>query len=252
MLYLQRINDNTTMNEGQIWTTELLNLFGLWLIDRGEIGYGLLSIHGSTLGIKIGDMLDIRWGDFIGDDGECTDLLTFETKKVNKNSFDYRELSEYVREITSEVFSTLPTKDTPYNYVYTKKNSEQNLSTSTLNRELQGFQKICIVEIFQLVGQRLELKPLKTNAFEIAWARDLVLSYKLSKKAFIEVSKFMGHRTVKETVSLLELEPNDDIQFVFNYYNPSEANRKNLLKLFKDAKHLKYFLLNRNLIGFFN
>jgi len=61
-----------------------------------------------------------------------------------------------------------------------------------------------------------EYKELKSNAFEIAWAMDMVKKYNYSKQVFSAVSSFMGHRTVKDTIKLLELEPIDKIEFDFD------------------------------------
>lgn len=231
--------------EGKFWSTEALVVFGYWLIRKGELGYGLLCIHGPILGMKIGTMLSLKWGDFINEENECDNLLFFEEEEGKADTNTYRELSEFFREVTNDAFAKLPRRETPYDFVYTKSKTDQVLTTSTLNRELNKFYSDYKEETLQLTGIELDYRELKSNAFEIAWARDMVKYYAYSKKAFIAVSKFMGHRTLKHTIDLLGIEPRDEITFRFDLFEPSFVWLKTVTTMFENPHDYSSYLMNR-------
>jgi len=224
-------------NNGKNWPTELLVLMGLNLINKGERGYGLLLIHGSVLGMKIGDLIGLKWKDFIDPiHDECYDELFFEGDRIEKNN-GVRELNQFIQYITFKTYES----DDNLNYedlIYVKSKNKQPLNTSTLNRELQKLQEDFAGMIFDKTYLKLNLKSLKSNAMEIAWACDMVKFYAYSKKAFISVSKYMGHRTLKDTIELLELEPRDEISLRFDLFCPSYENLMKIENTLVDKKLL--------------
>jgi len=236
---------------GKNWTTESLVIFGLWLLEKRETGYGLLCIHGSVLGIKIGALLKLKWKDFIDPNtDECYLDLYIEDDKLVNNISGSRELNHFIKRITQFQFNNNDNKDKSFKYedfIYTKAKTGQQLNTSTLNRELQKFQSEFRQQVYELTLLDLNLKDLKSNAFEIAWARDLVNYYARSKKAFIAVSKFMGHRTLKHTIDLLELQPNDEIILRFNLFDPSVENEIKLSEALNNKEWLTRYLINKNI-----
>jgi len=231
---------------GKNWTTESLVMFGLWLLEKRETGYGLLCIHGSVLGIKIGALLKLKWKDFIDPNtDECYLDLYIEDDKLVNNMIGTRELNHFMKRITQFQFNN---NDNKYeDFIYTKAKTGQQLNTSTLNRELQKFQSEFRQQVYELTLLDLNLKELKSNAFEIAWARDMVNYYARSKKAFIAVSKFMGHRTLKHTIDLLELQPNDEIILRFNLFDLSVEKEIKLLEALNNKERLTHYLLNKNI-----
>lgn len=241
---------STTKN----WNTEALVLFGLWLIKNGERGYGLLCIHGSILGLKIGELLKLKWEDFIITEGieagESREFLEFNDERLEKKEQGYRELNEFIRSFTHNQYHTFFEENKYYpdkDFIYCKSNSKKVFTTSTLNRELQKFQSEFKKEIFSKTTLNFNFKELKTNAFEIAWALDMVRSYSYSKKVFIAVSKYMGHRTLKHTIDILGVEPDDEIVLNFNHYNPSSANKEKLYHVLNNPRNMYVFLLNNNM-----
>lgn len=231
--------------EGKIWSSESLVIFGLYLIKKGEYGYGLLLIHGASLGMKIGELLPLKWCDFIDDfSDECFEKLQFGKDVSDKDSRGYRYLNHFVQRITTNVYQETEGIST-HDFVYIKTKSKQVLSTSTLNRELQKLYEGFKVDVYKETLLELNLRELKSNAFEIAWARDMVAYYALSKKAFVAVSKHMGHRTLKNTIELLELEPRDDIELIFNHTEYTIDLEKKLAGFIENLESLKgYLLLN--------
>jgi hypothetical protein len=79
-------------------------------------------------------------------------------------------------------------------------------------------------EIIQLTGYELIYREIETNAFEIAWGREMVNYYRFAKQAFIKVSKRMGHRTLKDTIALLEFDIMEDIDLKLNFYDAGKYN----------------------------
>ena len=68
-----------------------------------------------------------------------------------------------------------------------------------------------------------------------------------SKKVFIAVSKFMGHRTLKHTIDLLELQPDDEIILRFNLFDPSVENEIKLSEALNNKGWLTRYLLSKNI-----
>jgi len=189
------------------WSSELLVIFGMWLWENKLYGHALLCIHGPIWGYKIGRQLKISWDDFSGPSGRIKTVLELpykdeQRRPVNGIALKYLEFAQQLHRgpLTDSIY--VNPKNKP-------------LSTSTLNRELQVHSAQFIGEITQKFGVDFKLKPLKSNAFEIAWAIKNVERYNYSKKSFIVVSKFMGHRSLKDTIELLGVEPFEDIHFDF-------------------------------------
>lgn len=248
-----------TMNntkEDLIWSTENLVMFGMWLVEKGEYGYGLLCIHGSCLGIKIGSLLKLTWYDFIDDNGERfpnendnfpskNELIITNEKKDAKRII---ELSSFIQRYTRQVYANqfdYYTCDVDA-HIYINVKTGKLLSTSSLNRELNKLYEQFKLEVYSLTFLDLKFRELKTNTFEIAWGRDMVQKYNCTKKVFIAVSKYMGHRTVNDTIKLFELQSNENIKISYDMFNPINLNE--LGALFNSKFKLGLYLLNNNLV----
>lgn len=213
------------------WSSELITIFGFWLWKQGHHGHALLCITGPAWGMKVGHQLKLTWDMFITEISSVTSVL----KQPAKDNYD-RGISgviqQYLELAQSQNQAKLNDK------VFINSNTGKPLTTSTLNRELDALSSKFIKELSDRFGVEFKLKPLKSNAFEIAWALKNVERYYYSKKSFIAVSKHMGHRTLKDTINLLEVEPKDDIYLDFSggtYL--SQMNSKDL----ESDVHLKYY-----------
>ncbi|WP_298341141.1 hypothetical protein [uncultured Algibacter sp.] len=204
------------------WSSELLTVFGLWLWEKGEYGHALMCIHGPQWGFKIGHQLKITWEDLLHDDDhEAKVKIAIETDE--DDNYD-RPIIGITRQSIELAY-----KAVEFEYwddlIYKNYKTGRPLTTSTLNRELQKFATDFLKEMEEIIGAKLHLKPLKSNAFQIAWALKNLERYYYSKKCFVEISKFMGHRTLKDTIALLEVEPNDNIVFSFSeVFNDTQMN----------------------------
>ena len=228
---------------GAIWDAKGLIFLGNWCIQSNKIGYGMLIIHATIFGVKVGDILHLKWKDFFNPE---TQKLDRETITINGEiiSIQYvlKELNQNVFEFAKKNNPNLTYEDD----VYINEKTDKRLSTSTLKRELQAIYKKTKEEILSLTGFELTYRDIETNAFEIAWARDMVNHYLCLKKIFILVSKRLGHRTLKHTVEALEIKINDDIELRFDFY-PSTYFRKafNVEKFYDTEKlktHVQYHL----------
>lgn len=222
------------------WSSELLTLLGIWLFEKGEIGHALLCITGPQWGYKTAIQLKITWDDVYDFEDHDFKYILFpdaqceakeddvETRFIDGLARKYIELAENIVDLnyTDDVICT--------NY-----KTGKPLSTSTLNRELQKFSKQFLKEIEEKTGKEFHLKPLKSNAFQIAFALKLLAKYSYSKKAFVSISKFMGHRTLKDTIKLLEVEPFDTI--VYDFQGFSESSNLNI-ELLENTDKLKSFM----------
>lgn len=234
-----------------IWSTENLVFFGTWLIQRGDYGYGFLCIHGSCLGLKIGTLLKLKWYDFINTElfasgllDCCHNELIIEDNK--KDTKQILPLSYYTRYITEKFFNDNYNKHEleTDSFIYINTKTKKVLSTTSLNRELNKLYSEFEEFIFKTTLLKLRLRPLKSNTMEIAWARDMVNKYNCTKKVFILVSKHMGHRTVNDTINLLELQTNENIELSYDMYNPTSAIADKMESLFDDNKEIQKYLLN--------
>jgi hypothetical protein len=193
------------------WTSKALVLFGMWLWKEKEYGHALLCLHAPHWGLKIGTQLSITWDDVINsEDGSCKQELWIRDKET-----PHRLINPYIKETLETAYAELPIKNIE-DEIYMNYRTGRPLTSSTLNRELQKHSHQFIWEMRNNGVMLPEFKELKSNAFEIAWAMDMVKKYNYSKQVFSAVSSFMGHRSVKDTIKLLELEPIDKIEFEFD------------------------------------
>ena len=199
------------INQPINWTSKALVLFGMWLWREKEYGHALLCLHAPQWGLKIGTQLSITWEDVIHyEDGSCKYELWIRDKET-----PHRLISPYIKETIETAYAELPIKNFE-DEIYMNYRTGKPLTSSTLNRELQKHSQQFIWEMRKNGVMLQEFKELKSNAFEIAWAMDMVKKYNYSKQIFSAVSSFMGHRSVKDTIKLLELVPIDKIEFDFD------------------------------------
>jgi hypothetical protein len=212
-------------NKENHWTSEMLTLLGMWLWEQGEYGHGLLCIHGPQWGYKIGHQLNIVWDNILGEEDFKWELNLDEGNDVP------RYTSEMARDYLIKLYEMKMDEEIDGGEsIYLNSKTGKALTTSSLNRELKRFSELFIKELDEKHGWKVDLKPLKSNAFQIAGAFKMLEKYNYSKKAFIAVSKFMGHKSLKYTIDLLEIEPFDEIIFDFHSGNYADGIKSDALE----------------------
>lgn len=226
------------MNQNQKhWNSTALVLFGRWLWEQGEYGHALLCMHAPFWGLKIGTQLKVTWDDVV----DYEDVLCkgrFYVDGANDEIF----ISPYVHDSIMEAYSKLDIVNID-DSMYMNYKTGKPLTTSTLNRELQRLSEKFLVYIKAETQLDLNFKPLKSNAFEIAWALDMIAKYHYSKQVFSAISNHMGHRTIKDTIQLLEVEPNDTI--IFDNDNVKGISKVMSSEIFQDKDMLTLFVYSK-------
>ncbi|MBF4518720.1 hypothetical protein IRZ71_20380 [Flavobacterium sp. ANB] len=218
------------------WSSKMLVLFGTWLWKHEEYGHALLCIHGAQWGLKIGTLLSITWDDVVHyEDG----MAKHELWLYKKDESVQRPINVEMNQLFEKAYAQLPIENFE-DSVYMNYKTGKPLTSSTLNRELQRLSERFLAEIKEKTSFDFNFKPLKTNAFEIAWALDMVKKYHYSKQVFSALSSHMGHRTIGDTIKLLEVEPTDKIKFDFD--NMRDLGKMLEGNLFDDADTLAKFI----------
>lgn len=217
------------------WNSKAIVLFGMWLWEQEEYGHALLCMHGPWWGLKIGSQLKITWDDVIFPE-DCMSKLEL---MIPDKETPHRPINIYIKETIEKAFAKLPIVNIE-DSLYMNYKTGKPLTSSTLNRELQRLSEKFLADMKARTGIELNYKPLKTNAFEIAWALDMIKKYHYSKQVFSAISDFMGHRTIKDTIQLLEVEPTETI--VFDFENVKRIPSMMDMEIFKDNKVLEKFL----------
>jgi hypothetical protein len=230
------------------WTSKALVFFGMWLWREKEYGHAMLCLHAPQWGLKIGTQLNITWNDvMITETGLSKHELWIRDKET-----PHREINDFIGQLLNMAYYELSNESLIKNAddsIYMNYRTGKPLTSSTLNRELQAHVKQFEYDIKKRTGVVLNYKPLKTNAFEIAWAMDMVKKYNYSKQVFIAVSNFMGHRTLKDTIKLLELEPIEKIEFDFD--NVSDIKEFVDFNTFNFREDLRKYLDYKGFIDIF-
>ncbi|WP_461589704.1 hypothetical protein [Winogradskyella sp.] len=189
--------------------------------------------------------MSINWGHILGKDDFVWEL----------NIDDKTEISRYVSEMSRDylikLFDLIEAEGIDVNEsIYINSKTGKPLNTSSLNRELKRFSEMFLKMLKEKHEWNLNLKPLKSNAFQIAWALKMLYRYHYSKKAFIAVSKFMGHKSLKYTTDLLEIEPIEDIIFNFHTGNYSQGIRMDALEHPKEVARIVLTTIEDEYAGF--
>lgn len=207
------------------WDIRGLVFFGYWALRKHQFGHGLLIFHATALGVKVGNILHFKWNIFkMEKDGDYVyfDYNTIEVEAGNgeilKLDYEIIKQSEIVYNTIGKYNADLCDDD----FIYINSTTGKVITTSTLKRELKNLYKKTKDEVKDLTGCELMYREIETNVFELAWAREMVRYYRYTKQAFIKVSKRMGHRTLKDTIALLELDMMDEVELKFDFYDKTD------------------------------
>ena len=191
------------------WTTKSLVLYGKYLCDNNEYGYGLLCMQGAYWGLKISTQLGLKWKDFINSDGTSKKMLEIRGDALKRPI--YTTLQK-LNLIVYREHGCPPLNE----YVYVLKRSKKVIDTSNLNKDLQRHAKRFEEFLYGNYKIKIDWVPIKSNAFQIAWALDMVKVNSYSKASFKIVGKILGQPTISKTAQLLGVSPKDDVIIRFD------------------------------------
>jgi hypothetical protein len=182
------------MIENRNWTSQEILKFAEWLWENDQRSYSILAMHGVCWGIKIGNLLEMKWSDII-ENGRSKTELTFD-KEVIKVSLFCQKLNETLyKELRPEINSKIHINKTG-----------KVIDTSNLSKNLQRlsekYSKDCGVD---LIG----LNPLIGSSFQIAWLIDMLEFNHFSKNAFSDLAKHVKKKTVKDLEDYVGMKPMD-------------------------------------------
>ena len=194
----------------QKWNTKEILKFSTWLWDERQYSYSLLALHGICWGLKIGTQLNLKWNDIIDEKGNSKDILNI------GNDIDPITISSFCKELNFVVFQALMPERADLIYINYK--TKKIIETSNLSKNLQRFSEAYLVEVY---GEEsvLNFETMKGTTFQLAWVLDMLKLYNYTKKAFIDVGKFIGKKTLKEMINFVgfePLEPTEEIKMCFD------------------------------------
>lgn len=194
-----------------------LTKFGIYLLNNDRIGYGLLVLIGSHMGIKMKHQLKLSWGDFISKDGVVKDSIKI------KGDIE-RKINGFLKRTIVEQYKAIKPK-TLKEPIFAKPSGDRivifNLKVD-LNRYYKDWQKDEQPNKprefkIHIAGQKEEA-PIRPQDLEHAWARDYVFSNNSSVDAIKKISKDLKHSSVSYTIELLGLYPKEqNLDYKFNY-----------------------------------
>jgi hypothetical protein len=182
------------MQNKRNWKSEEILKFAEWLWDNDQRSYSILAMHGVCWGIKIGNLLKMKWSDIIENDSAKNEL-NIENQIIN--------ISPFCQKLNLTLYKEL--KPTINNFIHVNKTGKL-IDTSNLSKNLQRlsekYSEDCDIEIN-------ELKPLIGSSFQIAWIIDMLEFNHYSKNAFIDIAKYLKKKSVKDLEDYVGLNPKE-------------------------------------------
>ena len=168
-------NQNTTAN--YLSWSELVNLIHKLRRD-GYPKFQLLIALGSFLGLRISDILSLKWSDILENN-----KLVIKEKKTGKERI--LSINSDLQKIISDAYATIqPQSD----FVFTNKRGNV-MSTQYINRKLKEFK----------VNYSLNIDNISTHTFRKSFGREYWKRNGYSDKALIILSELFSHSSVSTT-----------------------------------------------------
>lgn len=158
------------------------------LVKDEQYGYAFMLMIGSTLGYKIGMLLDMKWENFVDENGKCLNQIKTGLNEPRPVTKFLKGFIEYVYQKTGN-----PSLDsTPFVHHTTK----EQFNTRTLNRELKRIQK----KYISIVGMPY---PLETDTMRRVFGLSVWDKWHYQNAALGVLRKHFGHNSDKMTREFL-------------------------------------------------
>ena len=202
---MQKKLRNTFIMTQKNWNTKDILKFANWLWEEKQYGFSLLAIHGVFLGLKTGTQLGLKWEDFIDEKGNPKLQLDLKGKEQN------REISPLCAELNFNLFNELkPKKD---DFIYVNFKTKKIIEATNLSKNLQRYAEAYLIENSIKI---YDYCPIKGNSFQIAWARDILEFNNYSKRAFTDLTEFLGKKSIKELIEFVGVSPKEESTIRFD------------------------------------
>jgi hypothetical protein len=182
------------MKDKRNWNSKEILKFAEWLWDNNQTSYSILAIHGVCWGVKIGNLLEMKWSDIIENGISKTEIII--DKEIIK-------VSPFCQQLNETLFQEF--KADINNKIHINKTGKI-IDTSNLSKNLQRlsekYSKECEIEL-------QDLKPLIGSSFQIAWIIDMLEYNHFSKNAFSDLAKHLKKKTVKDLEEYIGLTPKE-------------------------------------------
>jgi hypothetical protein len=222
------------------WDSKELLKFSTWLWEERQFTYSMLVFHGFCWGLKIGTQLNLKWSDIIYENGKPKSILKIEDEVD-------REISENCQIMNAIYFNYLKPKTNDLMYINRKTN--KIIETSNLSKNLQRFSNEYVIDVY-MEDKNEMFYPMKGSTFQLAWVIDMLKEYNNTRKAFIDIGKFLGKNSIKEMINFVgfePIEPNDNIEMKFDILerlgvrvSEYETEYLNGLKLIRTAFQIEF------------
>ena len=187
------------------WNTKDILKFANWLWEEKQYGFSLLAIHGVILGLKTGTQLGLKWGDFIDEKGKPKLQLDLKGKEQN------REISPLCAQLNYALYNELKPKKEDYIYINFK--TKKIIEGTNLSKNLQRYAEAYLIDNNLNV---YDYYPIKGNSFQVAWALDIIKYNNYSKKAFADLTEFLGKKSIKELIEFVGVSPIEESTIRFD------------------------------------
>ena len=184
------------MCESRNWTSEEILKFAEWLWENDQRSYSILAMHGVCWGIKIGNLLEMKWSDIIENGKPKTEII------IEKETI---KVSPFCQELNYTLFREL--RPNINDYIHINKTGKL-IDTSNLSKNLQRLSEKYSIENEINTD---ELKPLIGSSFQIAWIIDMLEYNHFSKNAFSDLAKHLKKKTVKDLEEYIGLKPKETL-----------------------------------------
>ena len=182
------------MYNNRNWTSEEILKFAEWLWENNQRSYSILAMHGVCWGIKIGNLLEMKWSDII-ENGKAKTELIFDKEVIKVSSFCQQLNETLYKELRPEINSKIHINKTG-----------KVIDTSNLSKNLQRLSEKYSKEFeIELVG----LNPLIGSSFQIAWIIDMLEFNHFSKNAFSDLAKHLKKKTMKDLEEYIGIKPKE-------------------------------------------
>jgi hypothetical protein len=204
---MKKQNTNISKNYKKHFNVDDIVLLVQHLVKDKYYNVAFMLMVGSTLGYKVGVLLNSTWSDYINENGTAKSIIRLDDKAERPTTNFLKDFIEYIYNIVEK-----PTLDSsPFLYADAKE-----MDTKNLNRELRKIQ----TKYESIVGMPylLESETMRRVFGLNVWAK-----WNYQNAALSVLRKHFNHNSDKRTREFLmipEKIQSNNVNEIFNAYDP--------------------------------